>query len=136
MLECVVDLVLFEQIMLSQIKWGMLNATPNLDWQLSLHCSNWLALSRNSHVSLRFAGVVDLDQQSKSTHVIFSHCCVALHFSPNLSVSLSLFLAFLPVMIYLSLSHIKTSWFACLIIIDCNELSEDTPLFHLGDCLQ
>jgi hypothetical protein len=134
----VVDLVLFKQMMLSQIKRRMLNATPNLDWQLSLHCFNWLTPSRNYQVSLRFAGVVDLDQRSKSTHVIFSHHCVALPLSPNLSfsVSLSLFLAVFPFMIYLFSFHLKTSWFACLIIIDCNKLSEDTLLFHLGFCFQ
>jgi hypothetical protein len=124
--------------MLSQIKRGMLNAAPNLDWQLSLHCSKWLTPSRNSQVSLKFTGVVELDQRSKSTHAIYSHHCVALPLSPNLSlsVSLSLFLAFFPIMIYLYSFHIKTSWFTILIIMDCNKLSEDTTLFHLGDCLQ
>jgi hypothetical protein len=63
-------------------------------------------------------------------------CSPSLPNSFSLSVSLSLLLALLPVMIDLYSFHIKTSWSACLIIIDCNKLSEDTPLFHLGDCLQ
>ncbi len=68
----------------------MVNATPNLDWQLSLHCSKWLTPSRNYQVLLRFTGVVDLDQWSKSTHAIFSRCCDALPLSPNLSLCLTL----------------------------------------------
>jgi hypothetical protein len=61
------------------------------------------------------AGVVDLDQRLKSTHAVFSHCCVALPLSPNLSlsISLSLLLALFPVRIYLYWFHIKTSWSAC-----------------------
>jgi hypothetical protein len=47
--------------------------------------------------------VVDLDQQSKSTHAVNSHRCVALSLSPNisLSISLSLLLALFPIINYL-----------------------------------
>ncbi len=68
----------------------------------------------------------------------FSLSAVLLSLSPqiSLSVSLSLLRALFPIIIYLYSFHIQTSWSACLIIIDCNKLSEDTPLCHLGDCLQ
>jgi hypothetical protein len=77
-----------------------------------------------------FTCVVDLDQWSKSTHDIFCHRCVALPLSPNisLSVSPSHLLALFRIIIYLYSFHIKTSWSACLIIIDYNKLSEDTTL--------
>ena len=74
--KSVVDSVLFERMLLSQIRWRILSATPNLDWQLSFPCSNWLSTFR------KFSGVVDLDQRSKSTHAIFSCRCIALPLSP------------------------------------------------------
>ncbi len=62
-------------------------------------------------------------------------------YSPSLPKSFSLHLTLPPSCLIPRhdlpvLFHIKASWSACLIIIDCNKLSEGTTLLHLGDCLQ
>ncbi len=80
----VVDLVLIEQMLWSQISRGMQNTTQKFDWQiirLLLLLINSKVLSISKQCWFR---------QSKSTHAVFSCRCVTLSLFPNLSLSVSL----------------------------------------------
>ncbi len=124
-ITCVVDSVLFERMLLSQISQRMLDTTLILidsyppivliDWHLweIIRCC-W------------FRPTVKINPSS----FLPSLCC-----SSSLPNSLSLCLtlhASCLIMFYLSWFRINTRWLQCMIIIDLNKLSRTTSLFHLG----
>jgi hypothetical protein len=100
----VVDSVLFERMLLSQIKQRMLSATPNRDWQLSFDCSNYWRLQE----ILRWCWFRIMVKINPRCFLLLL-CC-----SPSLPKSLSLCLT-LSVSLSLSHSLCLTLSLSCLI---------------------
>ncbi len=120
------NIVLFEGMLLSQIKQRTFETTLNLDWQFS---GDLLFYWLTSLKILRCW----FHQRSKPTHTVFSlhRHCPSLSLILSLSVSLSPLLAVFPSMFYLSPLHLNTWLIWCLIMIDRNKLIWTTVLFHL-----
>jgi hypothetical protein len=118
----VVDFVLIEQMLWSQISRGMQNTTQKFDWQiirllLLLINSQVLSISKQCW----FRPTVEINPRCFLSPLCYSlrlPKSFSLHLSLISLVSLSLLLSLFPIMIYLDWFHIKTSRFACLIIID------------------